>query len=189
MRTIMLVVSTLFVLGAASAWADPDQLADAGTMATLAEPTAVTSAPEIAAAPAEEPVEPYEQSPHNAGVTPITDPAVLAAFHGIDGINRIVDRTVDLAIADPQIGPIFAPFDLVRLRRTLKEQVCYTLGGGCVYTGRDMVKVHQDMGVQTRDFNVMVEVLRRAMDEEGVPFRMQNRLLAQFAPMQRDVIQ
>ncbi len=142
-----------------------------------------------AAAQTEQPVDPYVQSDANAGAEPITDPAVFAAFNGHDGIGRIVDRTVDLALADPQLGPIFQPFDMVRLRRTLKEQLCYLLGGGCTYTGRDMQTAHADMGVQTRDFNLMVRHLRTAMTEEGISFQMQNRLLALLAPMHPDVVQ
>lgn len=137
----------------------------------------------------EEPVAPYAQSDANAGATPIDDPAVFEAFHGREGINRIVDRTVDLALADEELGPIFRPFDMVRLRRTLKEQFCYLLGGGCAYTGRDMTTAHADMGVDTRHFNRLVTHLRTAMREENVPFAMQNRLLALLAPMHRDVVQ
>lgn len=151
---------------------------------------ALVTTPTLAWAQAgEEPVAPYVQSDANAGAAPIEDPAVFAAFNGRDGIDRIVDRTVDLSLEDPQLGPIFRPFDMVRLRRTLKEQLCYLLGGGCAYTGRDMHTSHADMGVQTRDFNLLVQHLRTAMREEGVPNRMQNRLLALLAPMHRDVVQ
>ncbi|MBC7768438.1 MAG: group 1 truncated hemoglobin [Phycisphaerales bacterium] len=136
----------------------------------------------------EEPVAPYEQSDANAGAQPITDPDVLAAFHGREGIVRITNRTIDLALADPQLGPIFQPFDMVRLRRTLNEHFCYLLGGGCTYTGRDMRAAHAGMGAQTRDFNLLVRHLRTAMEEEGVPFRMQNRFLAVLAPMRSDVV-
>jgi len=138
---------------------------------------------------AEEPVAPYVQSDANAGAQPITDPAVLAAFNGREGIQRISNRTIELALADPQLGPIFQPFDMVRLRRTLNEHFCYLLGGGCTYTGRDMRTSHADMGVQTRDFNLLVRHLRTAMVEEGVPYRMQNRFLAVLAPMHPDVVQ
>lgn len=137
----------------------------------------------------EEPVAPYEQSDANAGASPITDPAVLEAFHGREGIDRIANRTVDLALADEELGPIFRPFDMVRLRRTLSEQFCYLLGAGCSYTGRDMRTAHANMGVDTRYFNRLVVHLRTAMREEGVPFAMQNRFLALLAPMHGDVAQ
>ncbi|MBI1291749.1 group 1 truncated hemoglobin [bacterium] len=139
--------------------------------------------------PGEEPVAPYVQSDANAGATPIADPAVLAAFHGRDGIARIANRTIDLALDDEELGPIFRPFDMVRLRRTLNEHFCYLLGGGCSYSGRDMTTSHADMGVETRHFNRLIVHLRMAMREEGVPFRMQNRFLALLAPMHDEVVQ
>ena len=45
------------------------------------------------------------------------------------------------------------------------------------------------MGVLVADFIALVENLQKAMDREGVPFRMQNRLLAKLAPQQRVVVQ
>ena len=138
--------------------------------------------------PGEQPVDPYTQSDANAGATPIGGQATLRAFHGQAGIGRIVDDLVDRAVADKRIAEIFQNQDLVRLRRTLKEQVCYLLNGGCAYTGRDMKSAHTDMGIRQSDFNALVEDLQKAMDKEGVPFRAQNRLLAKLAPMERPTV-
>lgn len=143
----------------------------------------------LAAAPAEEPVEPYAQSNANAGATPFAGDAMLKAFHGREGIGRIVDETVDLSVADPRIKDIFEAHDLVRLRRVVKEQFCFILNGGCDYSGRDMKATHRDMGLQNADFNAFVEHLQTAMDHEGVPFRDQNRFLAKLAPMQRVTVE
>jgi hemoglobin len=138
--------------------------------------------------PGEEAVDPYTQSNANAGASPITDPRVLAAFHGREGIGRIVDDLVEQVQHDPRTTEVFHASDFVRLKRTLKEQFCYLLGGGCDYSGRDMSSVHEDHGVTTLEFNALVEMLQKAMDREGVPFAMQNRLLAKLAPMHRDVV-
>lgn len=134
------------------------------------------------------PVDPYEISNENAGASPIEDPAVFAAFGGKPGIDRIVDDFVIRISTNPKIEGIFAASDLIRLRRTLKEQLCYILGGPCNYTGRDMASSHLDHGVTTREFNFLVEDLQDAMDAEGVPFRMQNKLLAKLAPMHDDIV-
>jgi hemoglobin len=139
--------------------------------------------------PGEEPVHPYVQSNANAGAAPMTDRAVFEAFHGKDGIHRIVEAFVERNFADPRIADFFAASDKVRLKRTLKEQFCYLLGGGCDYTGRDMTQSHKDQGTTKRDFNALVENLQWAMDKEGVPFRAQNKLLAKLAPMQRDIVE
>jgi len=137
----------------------------------------------------EKPVDPYAQSPANAGATPMADAKVLEAFHGKEGLARVAASTVDRSIADPRIKEIFATTDVPRLKRTLAEQFCYVLGGGCAYTGRDMAAVHKDMGVTNKDFNALVENLQLAMDAEKVPFFAQNKLLAKLAPMQRKVVE
>jgi len=138
--------------------------------------------------PGEQTVDPYTPSNANAGAKPLANPSIFDAFHGKAGISRIVDNFVDRDVADPRISDIFKNQDLVRLKRTLKEQFCYLLDGGCDYTGRDMKAAHKDMGLQDADFNALVEDLQWAMDKEGVPFRDQNRLLALLAPMHRDVV-
>lgn len=139
--------------------------------------------------PGEEAVEPYAVNNANAGAQPFADQSMWQAFHGRAGVDRVVDTMVDRSIADPRISDIFKGQDLVRLRRTLKEQFCYLLGGGCDYTGRDMKSSHKDLGIQTADFNAMVENLQFAMSREGVGFPAQNRLLARLAPMKRDTVE
>lgn len=139
-------------------------------------------------AQAEKPVDPYTQSNANAGATPVADPGLLAEFHGLEGVGRIADDLVDRNITDPRIKDIFAETDLIRLRRTLKEQFAYLLGAPVSYTGRDMTASHKDHGINTTEFNALVENLQKAMDKEGVPFHAQNKLLAKLAPMKRDVV-
>jgi hemoglobin len=136
----------------------------------------------------EKPVGPYVQSNANAGAQPVTDAGLLAAFHGREGVGRIVDDLVDHTTTDPRLEGIFNAADITRLRRTLKEQFAYILGAPVDYTGRDMKAVHKDQGINTTEFNLLVELLQDAMRREGVPFAAQNRLLAKLAPMKRDVV-
>lgn len=138
--------------------------------------------------PAEEAVEAYAPSTANAGAQAFTGDAMLRAFHGREGIARVVDELVDKSLADPRIREIFKAHDMVRLRRTLKEQFCYILNGGCDYSGRDMARAHKDLGVQNADFNALVEHLQVAMDHEKIAFQDQNRFLAKLAPMQRTTV-
>ena len=149
---------------------------------------AATLAAAPAAPSAEQPVAPYTQSDANAGATPIAGDGVYRALHGQAGIHRIVDDLVVGVTHDPRIEDIFKAADLVRLRRTLAEQICYISGGPCRYTGRDMKTAHADMGLQTRDFDALVEDLQLAMNREGVAFHAQNRLLAKLAPMRRTTV-
>lgn len=138
--------------------------------------------------PGEEPVAPYVHADANTGATPFKGQAMWRAFHGQAGVDRIVEGLVARNVADPRITDIFKGQDLVRLRRTLKEQFCYILGGGCHYSGRTMRDAHTDMGIQHADMAALVENLQAAMTREGVSFAAQNRLLAKLAPMHRDVV-
>lgn len=140
-------------------------------------------------APAEEPVAPYVHADANAGAMPFADDAMFRAFHGQAGVDRVVERFVALNQEDPRIGDIFKGQDLVRLRRLLKEQFCYILGGGCTYSGRTMKDAHKDMGLQQADMGALVENLQAAMRAEDVPFGAQNRFLAKLAPIKRDVVE
>lgn len=155
----------------------------------LAGPAAAGPEHPSATHPDEEAVDPYVVSNANAGAQPFEGDEMLRAFHGREGIARIVDTTVDLSVKDPVIGDFFKATDLVRLRRTFKEQFCYVLNGGCDYTGRDMRTAHKDQGAQNADFNRLVENLQIAMRREGVPFRAQNRFLARLAPLQRTTVE
>jgi hemoglobin len=137
----------------------------------------------------EKPVDAYVASNAHAGATPFADDGVLRAFHGRAGVDRVVEDLVNRSIADPRISDIFKAQDIVRLRRTLKEQFCYILHGGCDYTGRDMKAAHKDMGLQQADMGALVENLQAAMRKEGVAFFAQNRLLAKLAPIRRDVVE
>lgn len=136
----------------------------------------------------EEAVEAYVPSAANAGAAPFEGDAMYRAFGGAEGVGRIVDGMLDRSVADPRIAGIFAATDMVRLRRVLREQFCYILGGGCAYTGRSMQDAHDDMGLQPADFGALVEHLQAAMTAERVPFRTQNRFLAKLAPMRRDTV-
>lgn len=133
------------------------------------------------------PVDPYVQGDANAGARPYTGAALARAFGRQAGIRRITDRLVELSEADPRIKAIFAEHDMVRLRRTLFEQVCYLLNAGCRYSGRDMKSAHKGLGTTRADLNALVENLQQAMREAHVPFAAQNRLLAKLAPMDQAV--
>ena len=74
------------------------------------------------------------------------------------------------------------------MKRLLAEQICDLTNGPCEYSGQTMKASHKGLALDTADFNALVENLQDAMDDEGVGFRTQNRLLAILAPMHRDVV-
>jgi hemoglobin len=104
------------------------------------------------------------------------------------GITKVVDTFVGNIAKDARINGMFASTNIPRLKTLLVEQVCEVSGGPCKYTGRDMKSSHTGMGVNRTHFNALVEDLQAAMSTEGIPFGVQNELLAVLAPMYRDII-
>lgn len=113
---------------------------------------------------------------------------VLAQFGGEPGLVAVVDDFLHLMQANPRIAHFFVDIDEDLLKRHLVDQFCVILGGDCQYGGRDMLTSHAGLGINRADFNALVEDLQTAMSRHGVPFRAQNRLLAELAPMHRDIL-
>jgi hemoglobin len=104
------------------------------------------------------------------------------------GIAKFVDAAFVHILADPRIKAQFDDVNIDRLKGRLTDQICVVTGGPCVYKGRDMKTAHKATQTSEADFNALVEDLQKGMDETGIGFRTQNRLLAILAPMERDVV-
>lgn len=119
------------------------------------------------------------------------DPAlkpVLAEFGGKPGLVTLMNDFMDNLMADSRTRPYFADTDRKHIKAELVDQFCVILDGPCTYTGKDMVKVHRNLGINRAAFNALVEDLQAAMDKNHVPFRAQNKLLAKLAPMHTAII-
>lgn len=105
-----------------------------------------------------------------------------------DGVAKLVEQAAAIWTADPRIAATFEETNMVRFKQKLAEQLCQVTDGGCAYTGQNMHDAHKGLHLDTRQFNVLVEDLQKAMDRLDIAFPTQNRLLAVLAPMYRDVV-
>ena len=104
------------------------------------------------------------------------------------GLVALTDDFMVRLMADPRMNPFFKDTDQKVFKSQLVDQLCEVAGGPCKFKGKDMKTVHSGQDVTRSNFNALVEVLQRSMDARGIPFRVQNRLLAQLAPMHRDIV-
>lgn len=116
------------------------------------------------------------------------DVELLGAFGGKQGIGELVDAFVDELRLDPRVGHYFEKTKIPRFKTQLADQICQLLAGPCVYDGDSMQAAHTDLNIPKADFLRVVEVLQSSMDQRGIPFTTQNRLLTRLAPMHRDII-
>jgi hemoglobin len=114
-----------------------------------------------------------------------------ALYHDLGdraGIANIVEHATAHFLSDDRIKATFDNTNMDRFKVLLTDQLCVVAGGDCVYKGRNMHDTHKGLHLTNFDFNSLVEDLQKGMDEAGIPFATQNRLLARLAPMQHDVV-
>jgi hemoglobin len=119
---------------------------------------------------------------------PPADDALYQAFGARPGLVKLMDDFVPRLVADERLKTFFVDVDLKQLKEKLVTQVCQVSGGPCRREGPGMKTAHDGMDIRKHDFNALVEVLQLSMDAQGIPFGTQNRLLAQLAPMHRDIV-
>ncbi len=88
---------------------------------------------------------------------------------------------------DERMCPLFEDANQDAVKKQLVLQFCAVPGGPCRRDGPGMKEAHDGMDITRGDFNALVEALQDAMAAQGIPFRAQNRLLAQPAPVHRDI--
>lgn len=117
-----------------------------------------------------------------------TGATLFADLDGTSGIDRIVDGAVALFLADERIKLDFDNINPDRLRLRLKSQLCQVADGPCHYKGRTMEASHEGLAVTQAKFNAVAEDLQTAMEQAGIGYWTQNRLMARLAPMQRLIV-
>lgn len=114
--------------------------------------------------------------------------ALYQAWGGKDGIRAVMDDFVPRLFDDPRTARFFKGVDRDNLTVQLTDQLCQQSGGPCVYKGKDMKLIHEDLDIRHGDFNALVEILQQSMDARGIAFAAQNGMLARLAPMHREII-
>ena len=103
-------------------------------------------------------------------------------------LRKTVDEFAVIVEADERINFTFAETDIPKFKQLLFEQICNITGGPCKYTGRTMEESHRKLKATNTMFNALAEDLYISFDRAGVPYRLQNKVMAMLAPMQRDIV-
>jgi hemoglobin len=125
---------------------------------------------------------------HLAPAGAADDGAFYQGLGGQAGIHKIVATTITLVLADERIKASFTDTDLPHLAMRLEQQFCELSGGPCKYAGKDMVDIHDGLNVTNAQFFALTENLQLAMERHGVAARIQFKLVAKLAPLQRAIV-
>lgn len=107
---------------------------------------------------------------------------------GARGVDELATRLVNGFAHSPYGRRAFDRVRLPRVIRQLGSFLCVLADGPCVHTGDDMRVVHAGHRITEREFNALVEHLRRTLDDMGIDAAAKNELLRRLAPMRRDIV-
>ncbi len=116
------------------------------------------------------------------------DDSLYLDLGGKVGISKIIDIFIYEIGETEEVVHHFEDTDLDRFREKQIEHLCLLSGGPCVYTGDEMLPVHQGMNISESEFNAITNAMIRALDTAGISIAIRNRLLAIIAAMRADVI-
>jgi hemoglobin len=103
-------------------------------------------------------------------------------------LKSAVEQFANIILDDSRINFVFAGTNMDIFKSRLYSQLCELSGGGCKYSGRDMHTAHAKLDITNAQFNALTEDLYKAMSRVGVRYRVQNKLVALLAPMQKDIV-
>ena len=106
---------------------------------------------------------------------------------GLPVLTKIVDEFIDEVVSSPRTKRSFDGLNLKMFKKTVVSQLCKLTGGGCVYEGETMLKVHRDAKITEAEFNAFVDIFRTTLTKY-LPTREKNELLKILAPMKHDIV-
>ena len=116
------------------------------------------------------------------------EPTLYEQIGGEPVLRKTVEEFMVIMEKDDRINFSFGNTDTAKFKQLLFEQLCNITGGPCQYTGRTMKESHEKLAITNTMFNALAEDVYIAFDRAGVPYRLQNKVMAIFAPMQRDIV-
>lgn len=107
---------------------------------------------------------------------------------GQEGIETLVNTFVKHIARDKDIMPYFAKSSVSHFKKGFSQHLCDAINGPCQYEGDSMVDIHTGMNISEKDFNRVVELLIAAMEEAGINYPSQNKILKLLARERGDII-
>jgi hemoglobin len=113
---------------------------------------------------------------------------LYAEIGGHEGLENLVDAFVQRIVKDKVILPYFAKSSVKHFKQGFINHLCGLVNGPCKYNGDSMIDIHTGMNINEGDFNRVVELLIQAMEDVGIPYSSQNRILAKLAVFRAEII-
>lgn len=110
------------------------------------------------------------------------------ALGGAPKVEQIVDAFIQNIASDPDVIDYFTHANVDHFRKGFIQHFCEATDGPCTFEGDSMRDIHTGMNITEGDFNRVVELLVKALEESQVSYPLQNRILKKLAPLRKDII-
>lgn len=110
---------------------------------------------------------------------------------GRAGIDRLVDRIVDLHLQNDVAGPRYRALDeeaVDHAREKVKEFFAAGSGGPEEYTGRSMIEAHTGMNVNEAEYVAVVDDIMQAMHEMEYPRPVRDEVLGIAYSLKEEIV-
>lgn len=110
---------------------------------------------------------------------------------GQAGIDKLVDRIVELHLQNEVAGPRYRALDdeaIDHAREMVKEFLAAGSGGPVEYSGRSMIETHTGMNVNAAEYVAVVDDIMQAMNEMDYPDPVRNEVLGIAYSLKEEII-
>ena len=123
---------------------------------------------------------------------PPATPSLYKRLGGYDAIAAVTDELIARMAADKQLNRFLVGLSedsKGKLRQHVVELACFSTGGPCVYTARDMKTAHKGMGITESDWELTVKHLVGSLDKFKVPQKEKDEFLAIIGGLKKDIVE
>lgn len=114
--------------------------------------------------------------------------SIFDAIGGGPAVAAAVDDFYVRVLADPALAPFFDDTDMARLKAHQRAFLAAAIGGGDLYSGRDMAGAHDGLGISNENFDAVVGHLVATLTALGVPPETIEQIGTALAPLRTDIV-
>jgi hemoglobin len=121
-----------------------------------------------------------------------SDAALYHRLGGYDAIAAMVDDLLGRIVPDPQLGVYFKGMNTARkarARQLIVDYLCSAAGGPALYTGGDMKREHEGLGITAGEWATFMRHTEAMVDRRVLEPRERGEVLAFVASLERDVVE
>jgi predicted SnoaL-like aldol condensation-catalyzing enzyme/truncated hemoglobin YjbI len=109
--------------------------------------------------------------------------SLYSRLGGYDAIAGFVDLAFPRVAAHPKLEKYFighAMESKYRQRQLIVDKLCNVLAGPVIYIGRPLESVHRGLNITKEEWNIFMEIIGQAMEEQRLPAREQKEFAGIF---------